>query len=83
MDTLLRLAQRCAILGSSVILTCPLIPPHGPFLAGDDRKRQNLTGEKQGLQPTMDPMTPRVTTVLCLPREIQFATNMVPGGITD
>ena len=35
------------VLGSAVILTCPLIPPHGPFLAGDDRKRQNLTGEKR------------------------------------
>lgn len=64
---LLQLAQHCPTLGSSaILLTCPTAPPRGPFLAGDDRKRQNLIGEKGSLQPTMYPMTPRVTAVLCL-----------------
>ena len=64
---LLQLAQHCPTLGSSAILvTCPTAPPRGPFLAGDDRKRQNLTGEKGSLQLAMYPMTPRVTAVLCL-----------------
>lgn len=37
----------------------PLIPPHGPFLAAMTEEAKHDWGER-GLQPTMDPMTPRV-----------------------
>lgn len=57
-DTLL--LHLAPALSSSGFVCCTHLSshsPHGPFLAGDDRKRQNMTGEKGGLQPTMDPMT--------------------------